>query len=808
MSRIACWLAGCLGWFAATAAGAGPEIAYVHPDYPTAGPRVITGEGFPPEGSQLEVRCWRPPESKAEVDAGLEAWTRGQPPTWPAEPPQDAARVPVFDSEPRTAVAALNGVAVWVRTAAGVSRPYAFDLAMPWWILEDDVRPGDIVALGGRALRALYRQEAVALIADGKATRLTPIQPRRDYRTMDENVMFLPLPPDLAPGRYQLVVHNGNGGRFGWRDGGWLTVSAKTTPQPQRFDVRDFGAKGDDEEPDTAAIAQALEAAGKVRGVVYFPPGRWLTEQTLVVPEGVTLRGASRQLSLIEGVGAPPKPGAQTTALVHPASNVTLERLAFEGVVYRGPAAYWEGTVVGAPVQGGLHHVTVRQCRIVGQDANVSDRRGFWPEVPHARAAYRMALALAEGHHHRVLDNDITGPVTGGSVFTPLVHNEWTGNVLHGGGSADMVSLSVLAEESLVDANRLVDAPGRFMVTSPWHTIIRYNEVKDMWRGSWANAEETFLQHGGANDGADWCPKTLGTASAAKEHTLTDAKRTWKPEVYRGACVLITAGRGFGQWRRVTTNDATTLTLATPWRVVPDATSEYCVEKFFVENTYFANVNDTPGRLSLWLDSIGCLVDSHRDVGNSGLDVWGGENTSPQDVEHQAGKPNYFPSFYNHFARCWLDGAPAWFYCDVRSDATPRGPMLFGNRMTECQANRAHAARTGFALQRAYSGAVSVGGHVPRDMKTPQADRVGPSHTIVAQNSLSWTPVGVTVGQFARKTFVVNNTFEGVEQPLLDWGLRTFFLSNTRQQLDLQGHRQEPLDDVRGQRELRAGGSQ
>ena len=55
---------------------------------------------------------------------------------------------------------------------------------------------------------------------------------------------------------------------------------------------------------------------------------------------------------------------------------------------------------------------------------------------------------------------------------------------------------------------------------------------------------------------------------------------------------------------------AGTLTLALPWRVVPDATSEYCVEKFFVENTYFANVNDTPGRLSLWLDCIGCLVDS------------------------------------------------------------------------------------------------------------------------------------------------------------------------------------------------------
>ncbi len=195
------FLAGWLLLSAATAAWAGPpEISYVHPDYPTAGPRVITGEGLlPADGSQLEVLCWRPPESKEEVEAGLQAWAQGKPPPWPAEPPKDATRVPVVDSEPQVAVAALSGVVVWVRTSEGVSRPYAFDLAMPWWLLEDEAQPGDIVALGGRALRAIYRQDAVALLADGKATRLTPIQPRRDYRTMDENVMFLPAAARPSP---------------------------------------------------------------------------------------------------------------------------------------------------------------------------------------------------------------------------------------------------------------------------------------------------------------------------------------------------------------------------------------------------------------------------------------------------------------------------------------------------------------------------------------------------------------------------------------------------------------------------------
>lgn len=66
--------------------------------------------------------------------------------------------------------------------------------------------------------------------------------------------------------------------------------------------------------------------------------------------------------------------------------------------------------------------------------------------------------------------------------------------------------------------------------------------------------------------------------------------------------------------------------------------------------------------------------------------------------------------------------------------------------------------------------------------------------------------MGITVGQYARKTCLFGNTFEGVDQPLLDWGLRTFFLNNTRLRLDQQGHAQEPLPHVRSEREVRAGG--
>ena len=43
---------------------------------------------------------------------------------------------------------------------------------------------------------------------------------------------------------------------------------------------------------------------------------------------------------------------------------------------------------------------------------------------------------------------------------------------------------------------------------------------------------------------------------------------------------------------------------------------------------WFANLNDTPGRTSLWLDHIGNVVDRHRDCYSGGIDIWGTDDTA------------------------------------------------------------------------------------------------------------------------------------------------------------------------------------
>lgn len=201
----------------------------------------------------------------------------------------------------------------------------------------------------------------------------------------------------------------------------------------------DFGAKGDDEENDFSAIAKALAADGdaardtRIRAVVYFPPGKFRTDTTLQIRSRVTLRGASRDLTSIEGFGVLP-PDRKTTALIHAAPHTTLERLTFEGFTTKGPGAYWMSLVNPPPPGNGkiFEDFTVRDCRLYADAARASTTRFI----------YRQALAVPRFHDIRILDNEFFGSVGFGGHWAPSYRAEFIGNTIHGGGNTDDVSLN------------------------------------------------------------------------------------------------------------------------------------------------------------------------------------------------------------------------------------------------------------------------------------------------------------------------------------------------------------------------------
>jgi hypothetical protein len=165
----------------------------------------------------------------------------------------------------------------------------------------------------------------------------------------------------------------------------------------------DFGAKGDGSQDDVPAIRKAIRAAIKgprSGGVVYFPPGEYRIESTLVLPRGKTLAlvGAGPEVTALhasagllpgnepllqwdftprtktsffrlQGMQLSRSDDGPVLRYVKPTNNVLKERLlnaVFEDVYFRAPSAN-VGSVNGDTVLlDGLLNCTLRDVAIFG----------------------------------------------------------------------------------------------------------------------------------------------------------------------------------------------------------------------------------------------------------------------------------------------------------------------------------------------------------------------------------------------------------------------------------------------------------
>ena len=123
--------------------------------------------------------------------------------------------------------ARAGGQVCWVKNSDGWSKPWLVKSAQPWWVSPEQAAPGQTVRVFGRALDT----QLVALKArdSGKVTPVSSFQhgqhPLYEVR--------VDLPADLAPGDYDLFVHNGAGGEAGW--GGPVKLTVAPAPRRRRW---------------------------------------------------------------------------------------------------------------------------------------------------------------------------------------------------------------------------------------------------------------------------------------------------------------------------------------------------------------------------------------------------------------------------------------------------------------------------------------------------------------------------------------------------------------------------------------------
>ncbi|MFA5808744.1 MAG: hypothetical protein WC935_00220 [Thermoleophilia bacterium] len=103
-------------------------------------------------------------------------------------------------------------------------------------------------------------------------------------------------------------------------------------------------------------------------------------------------------------------------------------------------------------------------------------------------------------------------------------------------------------------------------------------DTQSTW-GFYRHKEASYAYLNPAGDAAPtlYCIGDRGVADASASTTIVDATKSWTASRYIGSTALIFNGTGKGQYRTITANDTTSVTVDPAWGVTPDNTSEYVI---------------------------------------------------------------------------------------------------------------------------------------------------------------------------------------------------------------------------------------
>jgi hypothetical protein len=335
---------------------------------------------------------------------------------------------------------------IWVGNSSGWSRPIRLNVPQPWWCGPDVASPGKAVRIFGRNLgrRPGYSAAFVYLALPGRPGLWLNAEQTGKYS------VTVRLPAQLEFGTYQLWVHAGRGGGFGWGGPVRLKVQAGRragSAKPERVPPPTAGQRVDVQ----GLLDQQLRRGG---GSVLLGEGVFPFPGTLRVPEGVILVGSGRdktRLQLVNEAASHFGPGEDAAAVWLAGDGAGLEHLTVSGT---------PEVNLGVAVRGPEPLVWVRDCRI--EDVRIGD-------IERKRTANNKILdnygvRLTKAAYAVLRDSEIwaRAPIylSGvrqccfmGNDLIPLT--VWDGNA-----EASILGRNEVIEECIIEGNRVASPPG------------------------------------------------------------------------------------------------------------------------------------------------------------------------------------------------------------------------------------------------------------------------------------------------------------------------------------------------------------
>ena len=525
---------------------------------------------------------------------------------------------------------------IWVKNKFGFSKPIFVHSPQLYFTYPNVVHAGEIVRVLGKKIDA-----KIVVIRKKEDRDLIVLKSRNTSNRSDlavQNTLYetqVRIPSSVKPGDYQLFVHNGTGGNWGWSNPISFTVKPKEA-QTKLIFAKKFGVKANGISDDTEALKKALRYACRTGGTVVLEPGNHVIHETIELPIGVSIKGSSCGATIFNvNPNIQLKGGLPKEAVFEKYANDWQESLQTYTPMFwlRSKSGlsdlsinYGEGTGMGiliAKCNGIADDVFVKRVNILA-----NERADGW------YSSYSIVLAGASSGL-QISDCDMRG--WGG--ISIISNNHWHSYigrnkiVVFPTGKVNALFTMGL-NESIVECNEVYYGLRNYAS----HNGLSYGKNNNPIPSFDTEESTTHLAMIGNvyinslarrhNDGelmieagvSQFCGKVISASD-----TSVSFQGNPFPGKLKNSYVVILDGKGVGQYKKVSENSLNTLFFKDIWSIVPDTTTKIVFGGSNVENLWIDNtITNNASWVGFWGNCIGNVIDGQimRDGGPLYLWAW------------------------------------------------------------------------------------------------------------------------------------------------------------------------------------------
>jgi hypothetical protein len=468
-----------------------------------------------------------------------------------------------------------------------------------WAISEEGLKAlaGDYLRIQGKnLLRNGLTGQAVLISANGKNVIRVKVQKAFDNYSVSVNI-----PGNTPVGDYHLYYHNGQGGKSAWSEPLKIAVVNKTTNKWDKkvFNVKDYGAKGDGINNETASFRAALDAAGENGGgTVFVPRGRYMLTGELIMSPYTMLKGESRELVQLFWNPLNWDTNELPNSLISGTHHFALKNMvlwasrAWGFIMLNGPANE-QGNIT-------LDNLIVRQnAELTGKVYQVKANRDIVEAEINSR--WTKTGIILRGENLKIRNCEFNSP----GMYTFFAASGFIQNCrFERKGTGINQPYMLVHPKGLIfeDCYKQTDGYGYAASIDESHDMY---EARNVLPYNYTNDREAMTLDGGSGGYA-------GNIAGANGNTIilpAKAERfQWVPNKWIGGGLYIVEGTGAGQFRRIVSHGIDTIQVDHPFLVTPDATSVISITTVRKNLFYIDNEVTDAGAYQFYGSAQNCVI--------------------------------------------------------------------------------------------------------------------------------------------------------------------------------------------------------